>query len=98
MARAQAVMIREEVRAQAEMIREQVREQILAQRDVLRAQAEMRGADIQQLRWRVRNVNSGKADRHPRSITCPTTGARIVVSDWSDINDDLPTVEVSDEF
>jgi hypothetical protein len=98
MARAQVVMIREEARAQAEMVREQVREQILAQKDVLRAQAEMRGADIQQLRWRVRSVNSGNAGRHPMTVVCPKTGASIVVSDWPDMNDDLPTVEVSDEF
>lgn len=103
MARARAVMIREQARAQAEMVRAQVREQILAQREVLRAQAEMRRADIQQLRWRLLSeVNSEeiseKVGRNQMMVICPKTGARVVVSDWSNASDDLPTVEVSDEF
>jgi len=97
----QVEMIREQARAQAEMVRAQVRDQILAQRDFLRAQAEMRRADIQQLRWRVRSeINSGNVSRkvgRNMTVICPTTGTKVVVGDWSDMGDSLPTVEVSDE-
>ena len=56
-----------------------------------------RSAQMQQLRWRmVSDVNGS----HHIAVVCPKTGERIIVSDGSDLdlNLDLPTVEVSDNF
>jgi hypothetical protein len=97
MAREQAQMVREEARAQAEMVREQVREQILAQRDALRAQAEMRRAEVEQLRFRVRSdLRLANANSRRVAVLCPKTGARVMVSDDMQLDENSPDVEVVD--
>ncbi len=79
MAREQAGMIREQARAQAELVREQVRNEILAPREVLRAQAGMRRAEIEQLRLQTRSEFRLARTADRRVVVCPKTGARIVV-------------------
>jgi hypothetical protein len=97
MAQEQAQMIREEARAQAELVPEQVREQILAQRDVLRAQAQMRRAEIEQLRWRVRSdLRLTNANSRRVAVLCPKMGARVMVSEGMQVVEDSPDVEVVD--
>ena len=99
MAREQAEMIREQAREQAELVREQVRNEILAQRDVLRAQAEMRRAEVEQIRWRVRsNLRLTTASDRRVSVVCPKTGKQVMVTRTSDSDDDEPEVEVSETF
>ncbi|MBZ5664972.1 MAG: hypothetical protein LAO30_10245 [Acidobacteriia bacterium] len=94
-----AEMIREQARAQTELVREQVRNEILAQRDVLRAQADMRRAEIEQLRWRVRSdLRLASASGRRVAVLCPKTGKRVIVSQASELDPDLPGIEVSETF
>jgi hypothetical protein len=85
----QVEMLRDQARDQAELVREQVQ----AQAEILRARAELRRAQIEQMR-RVTESQfhfSHATDRHV-TLICPKTGARIAVK----VNP--PDVEVSDNF
>jgi hypothetical protein len=95
MGREQADMIRE----QAELVREQVRNEMLAQREVLRARAGMRRAEIEQIRLRTRSdlrLATGTGRRV--AVLCPKTGARIVVNADAESPDVSPDVEVEANF
>jgi hypothetical protein len=99
--RAQAEMIREQAREQAELVREQVRDEIFAQRDVLRAQADMRRSEIAQFRYRVRSdLRLTNASGRRVSVLCPKTGTRVMVRQTMDPDpdDDSPSLEVSETF
>jgi len=91
MARTQAEMLREQARARAEMIREQVRDEI-------RVQAEIRRAEIEQIRGRTRSelrlagTGSGRV-----AVFCPKTGERIMVSAQPG-NDESGDVEILSTF
>ena len=90
-ARAQAELMREDARAQAEAMREQAR-----------AQGEMRRAMDQQVRARGRYLNLVSTGNHGIDVpgltaVCPKTGTRVVVSDDTDLSDDVK-VEVDDSF
>jgi multidrug efflux pump subunit AcrA (membrane-fusion protein) len=85
----QVEMLRDQARDQAELVREQVQ----AQAEILRARAELRRAEIEQMRRTTESQFhfSHAADRHVMLI-CPKTGARVAVK----VNP--PDVEVSDNF
>ena len=59
--------------------------------------AEMRRAEIEQMRWRTRS-QFGLARTADRRVTvvCPKTGARIAVSDGRDLVEGSPNIEVDD--
>ncbi len=85
----QVEMLRNQAQAQAELVREQVQ----AQAEILRARAELRRAQIEQMR-RLTDSQfpfSHAADRHVVLI-CPKTGMKVAVK----VNP--PDVEVSDNF
>jgi len=84
----------EAARARAEF----VRGQIIAQGNILRAQAEMRRAGMEQLRWHVQSEANFANGGHRIAMICPKTGARIVVRAGSDLGGDMASVAVSDSF
>jgi hypothetical protein len=97
MARTQAEMLREQAREQAEQLREQVRDEIQARVYVLRAQADMRRAEIEQLRSRVRTDFSVVRSGNRRvAVVCPKQ--RIVVSDLPQLDDQSVDVRVVETF
>ena len=98
-AQVQKQVLRRQARAQSEAIRAQVRDQIRAQVDVMRAQAEIRRAQIEQSRLLSRSEFKFASAVNPRiSVVCPKNGARIVVNAVPDLPDNLPGVEVDDNF
>ena len=88
----------EMAREQADMIREQVRNEILAQREVLRARAEMQRAEIEQLQLRTRSEFRLARTAARRVVVCPKTGARIVVDAGAESPDVSPDVEIQENF
>jgi hypothetical protein len=82
--------VRDEVRNRAEMIRDQVRDRMLVQADMIRAESDMRRAEMDRVQARakfglVRAMNvRGMNGR--LTVVCPKTGTRILVSDTS-VND-----------
>lgn len=103
MARAQGELPREQAIDRAEFIRDrvrdqvrdQVRNQIRAQADVIRAQGEMRRAEIEQIRWRTRSqVRLARTLNRRATLVCPKTGALVVVNGGPDL-DDSPDVDGS---
>lgn len=97
--------VRDEVSNRAEMIRDQVRERVFAQADVIRAESEMRRAEMEQVRARtkvglVRAMNlpamNVRAMNGRLTVVCPKTGTRILVTDTSDSADASSEVEVED--
>ena len=107
--REQAEALREQARDEAERVQEQVRDQlrdqmvaqVVAQRDAIRAQVDIRRAEIQRIRdsarsqFRVVRTADGRITMTYPSIVCPRTKTRIVVNDndASDLADNLPDVE-----
>jgi len=93
--------LREQVRDEAERVREtvrqQIRDEIRAQSGVIRAQAEMRRAQIEQMRWRTRSQLSlaRTADRRV-TVVCPKTGQRIEVNDGQAFVNVVPELELED--
>jgi hypothetical protein len=93
MARDQAELLRKHVRDESELIRDnvrgQVRDQIRAQANAIRAQAEMRRVEIEQIRFRTRSqVRLARTVNRRVIVVCPKTGARIVVSAGREPADD----------
>ena len=111
----QAEVLREQARDEAERVREQVREQVqvrdqvrdqmlaqmVAQRDAMRAQIDIRRAEIQRIRdsarsqFRMVRSADGRITMTYPSMICPKTKTPIVVNDndASDLADNLPDVE-----
>ena len=101
----QAEVLREQAQDEAERVREQVqvqvRDQIVAQRDAMRAQIDIRRAEIQRIRdsarsqFRMVRSADGRITMTYPSMICPKTKTRIVVndSDASDLADNLPDLE-----
>jgi hypothetical protein len=103
MARAESELLREQARDESELIRDRVRDQvgdeIRAQADVIRARAEMRRTEIEQIRWRTRSqVRFASAVSRRVTVVCPKTGARITVNAGPQVADISPDVEVEDNF
>lgn len=97
--RLQSDLLRERARDQAE----NVRDEILAKTEVIRAQAEVRRAVIEQVRSRTRSqfqlIDAG--DRAAMTVFCPKTGARVVITQTisrEGLSNDSPPVEVNDSF
>lgn len=91
-ARAPGEMLGDRGRARAEIIREHVRNEI-------RAQAELRRAEFEQIRWRTRSeLRLAGAGNAGVAVACPKTGMRIVVSDTMQAGDDTSDVEVVGTF
>lgn len=94
MARAQAEMVREQTRARAEMVRERVRDEIRAQADVIREQAEMERAQIEQIRWRTASqIGLARTANRRVTVVCPKTGTRIKLKPGTELADIAPDVE-----
>jgi hypothetical protein len=74
MTRDQAELLRDRARDAADQVRDRVREQIRAQADVMRGQAEMRRADIDQSEVRFVRTVSRRV-----TLTCPKRSARVAV-------------------
>jgi hypothetical protein len=95
MARAQRELLRERARGETELLRDEIR----AQADVIRARAEMRRAEIEQIRLRTRSqVRLASAVNRRVTMVCPKTGARITVNAGPGVADVSPDVEVEDTF
>jgi len=95
MARAQGELLRERARGETELFRDEIR----TQADVIRARAEMRRAEIEQIRLRTRSqVRLASAVNRRVTVVCPKTGARITVNAGPEVADVSPDVEVEDTF
>lgn len=99
MARNEAELVREQAREQAELIRDRVRDEMLARADVIRAQAEVRRAEMEQIGVRARShYRLTRTVNRRVSADCPEIGARVAVDDGAEPADASIDVEVDDNL
>jgi hypothetical protein len=92
MARAQGELLRDQARDEAELLRDGV----LAQADVIRAQAETQRAEVEQIRLRMRSqVRLARTVDRRVMVVCPKTGVRIAVNAGMRLAEVSPDVEDS---
>ena len=88
-----AEMAREEAEQIRETVREQVGDEIRARAEVMRAQAVVQRARIEQLRFETRDqFRLANTTRRHTAFVCPKTGTRIAVSldgDGADVSTDV---------
>jgi hypothetical protein len=89
--------VRRDVRDQVEELRDKVRDEVRAQGELVRAQNEMRRADMRQILVRSRSqIRLARSVSQPEIIVCPKTGVRVVVN--ADDADTSSDIEVGDTF
>jgi hypothetical protein len=92
MAQGQGELLRDQVRDEAELLRDRV----LGQEDVIRAQAEVQRAQIEQVRLRLRSrFGIARAVDRRVAVVCPKTGVRIAVNAGMRLAEVSPDVEDS---
>jgi len=93
----------EQSRDDAELLRDRVRDQvgeeIYAQADVIRAQTEVRRAEIERMHFRTHSQFelSGAVNRDA-ALICPKTSARVLVNTGRKLAEISPDVEMEDSF
>ena len=91
-AQGQDELLRDQVRDDAELFRDRV----LGQADVIRAQAEVRRAEVEQIRLRMRSrFRIARAVDRRVAVVCPKTGVRIAVNAGMRLAEVSPDVEDS---
>ena len=96
--RVESELLREQAELLRDTVRDRVRDEVRARADIIRAQAEMQRAGIEQIRFRARSVRlAGIVDRRV-VVVCPKTGERIEVNAGPDSADALPDVVVADNL
>jgi hypothetical protein len=92
MAQGQDELLRDQVQDEAELLRDRV----LAQADVIRAQAEVQRARVEQIRVRMRSrFRIARAVDRRVAVVCPKTGVRIAVNAGMRLAEVSPDVEDS---
>jgi hypothetical protein len=92
MAQGQDELLRDQVRSEAELFRDRV----LDRADVIRAQAEVQRAEVEQIRLRLRSqVRIAPAVDRRVAVVCPKTGVRIAVNAGMRLAEVSPDVEDS---
>jgi len=87
------------VRQHAEMIRDRVRNEIRARADIIWVQAEVRRAEIEQIRAGARTqVRLARLGNRSMIVVCPKTGARIAVNGGPDAAEVSADLETEDTF
>jgi hypothetical protein len=94
-----AELVREQALEQAELLRDRVRDEMVARADVMRTRAEVRRAEMEQIRLRARSQYRLTRTVNPRvSADCPEIGVRVVVNDGAEPADASMDVEVDDNL
>jgi hypothetical protein len=92
MAQGQDELLRDQVRDEAELLRDRV----LGPADVIRAQAEVQRAEVEQIRLRMRSrFRIARAVDRRVAVVCPKTGVRIAVNAGMRLAEVSPDVEDS---
>jgi hypothetical protein len=95
----EAELVRERAREQAELVRDRVRDEMLARADVIRAQAEVRRAEMKQIGVRARSQYRLTRTVNRRvSAECQGTETRMVIQDAAEPADASTDVEVDDNL
>jgi hypothetical protein len=96
MARAQEELLRDQAQNEVELLRDRLQDEVHAQADAIRAQAEVRRAEIDQTRIRMRSqFRLARAVDRRVTVVCPKTGVRIAVNAGMRLAKVSPDVEDS---
>jgi len=94
-----ADIVREQAELLRDRVRENVRDEVLAQADIIRAQAEVRRAAMEQIKVRANSqFRFARMVNRRVTIACPKTRTRVVVGGTMDSSDISPDVEAEDTF